>query len=135
MKEKRKAKRFTEKNKAVIHYSVENNASCRDSNPAWTRNISVDGASLLAPKSFPCDTKLILSLELPKSEQIVKLWARVVWSRNSRKKGEYEVGVEFIHSLQTRHNLFKHLYGYGIQTKKKMPAGINNSIPVEVIEM
>jgi c-di-GMP-binding flagellar brake protein YcgR len=135
MNDRRKAKRFTEKNRAVIHYSVEENACCRDSNPAWTRNISVDGAWLLAPKSFPLDTKLILSLELPKSEQIVKLWARVVWSRSSRNKGEYEVGVEFIHSLQTRHNLFKHLYGYGIQTKKKKPAGIDNSIPVEITEM
>lgn len=135
MKERRKAKRFIEKNKAVIHYSVEENTCCRDSNPAWTRNISVDGARLLTHKSFPLDTRLIISLELPKSEQIVKLWARVVWIRNSRKEREYEVGVEFIHSLQTRHNLFKHLYGYGIQAKKKKPAGIDNSIPVEVTEM
>ena len=135
MKERRKAKRFIEKNKAVIHYSVEKNASCRDSNPACTLNISVDGAQLLAPKAFPLDTRLILSLELPKSEQIVKLWARVVWTRNSRREGEYEVGVEFIHSLQTRHNLFKHLYGYGVQTKKKKPARIDDSIPVEVTEI
>ena len=135
MKERRKAKRFIEKNKAVIHFSFENCFSCRDANTACTRDISIDGARLLSDRSFTIDTRLIISLELPKSQQIVKLWARVAWVHNSKNAGKYEVGVEFIHSLQTLHDLFKHLYGYGIQTKKKKPARIDDSIPVEVTEI
>jgi hypothetical protein len=135
MSERRKTKRFLERNKAVIHFSIEKDAVSREPNPAWTRDISIDGARLLTHRSYPPNTKLIISLELPKSKQIVKLWARVAWTHCLDVKGQFEVGVEFIHSLQTIHNLFKHLYGYTIQPGKKDPQKKDHSFPVKIAEI
>ena len=134
MKDRRKSKRFIEKNKAVIHFSGGGESFFGNPDPAWTRNISVDGARLLTHKMFPVDTRLIITLDLPRSDQVVKLWARVVWTQNTNQQGEYEVGVEFLHSLQTRHSLFKHLYGYGFKAQNTTSEKIENAIPVEVVE-
>jgi len=134
MNDRRKSKRFIEKNKAVIHFSGGGGDYLGNPNPAWTRNISVDGARLLTQKMFPVDTKLIITLDLPRSEQVVKLWARVVWAQNTKQDGEFEVGVEFLHSIQTRHSLFKHLYGYRFQSENATSAKIERAIPVDVIE-
>jgi len=134
MKERRKTKRFAEKNRAVINFSIEKNSINRDPKPAWTKDLSVDGAKLRSKKPFPLDTRLIITLELPTSRQIVKLWARVIWIRNTKKKGEYELGVEFIHSLETIPNLLQHLYGYVLEPNKKRSPQKHRTFSVDVAE-
>ena len=134
MKERRKTKRFIEKNKAVINFSIQKASIDRKTNLAWTRDLSIDGAKLRTQKTFPQDTRLIISLELPKSKQVVKLWARVIWAQKMKKKGEFVLGVEFIHSLETIPDLFKHLYGFSVPTKKKNLPRKRKSFSVEVTE-
>lgn len=134
MSERRKTTRFLEKNNAVITFSIEKNNTSRDSKPAWMRDISIAGAKLLSHKSFPIDTKLLISLQSPKSKQIVELWARVVWVHSLKKKGEYEIGVKLIHSLQTMSNLFQHLYGDEVQQIEGMSPRRERFFPVDVAE-
>ena len=135
MDERRKTKRFVEKNKAVINFTIEKQAVKRKPHQAWTKDISIDGAKLIAPKSFPFDARLIISLELPKSKQLVKLWARVVWAKESKEKGKHEIGVEFIHSLETMPNLFQHFYGHESGQPKKRIKGKGRKYPVDVFEV
>ena len=115
MNERRKTQRFQEINKAIIKFSIENNQTSRDSKSALTQDLSIDGAKLVSNKSFPIYTRLIISLELPKSKQTAKLRARVVWEHSSKKKGIYEIGVEFIYSHETSPIFFQHLYGHGVR--------------------
>lgn len=134
MKERRKTKRFAEKNKAVINFSIVKQSINRDANSAWTRDLSIDGAKLLTRKPFPSDSRLIISLELPGSQQIVKLWARVIWIKKSKSKKYHEVGVEFIHSIDTIPNLFLHLYGHGKNKEDKRSSKTKRIFLVDVSE-
>lgn len=135
MSERRETKRFVEKNNAVITFSIEKDNLSRDSKPAWTRDLSIAGAKLLSHKSFLLDTRLLISLQLPKSKQIVELWARVVWVHSLKKKGEYEVGVKFIRSLQTIQNLLQHFYGNEVQQIEGMSPRKERFFPVDVAEV
>ncbi len=135
MNEKRKTKRFQEKNKAVISFSIKEVSKRKNSKSAWTQNLSIDGAKLLTNKSLSFDTNLIISLELPKSKQTVKLRARVVWGHSLKKKGLHEIGVKFIHTQETLPVFFKHLYGHGVRPKNKDLSQENHSFPVDVAEV
>ena len=135
MNERRKTKRFVEKNNAVIIFSIENDNTNRDSKPTWTKDLSIAGAKLLSHKSFPFGTKLLISLQLPKSKQIVELWASVVWVHSLKKKGEFEVGVKFIHSLQTIPKLLQHLYGNEVHQIEEMSPRRERFFSVDVGEV
>lgn len=135
MKERRKTKRFVEKNRAVIHFSIGKKSLTKNPDSAWTRNLSIDGAKLITHRFFPIDTRLIISLELPKSKQLVKLWARVIWVERSKDKRFYDVGVEFIHSLETVPNLLQHLYGFGTCRERIASSPRKRIFPVDVSEV
>ncbi|MFC2168174.1 PilZ domain-containing protein [Acidobacteriota bacterium] len=132
MSEKRKNIRFVEKNDAVIIYSIEKDNSNRDSESVRTKDLSIAGAKLLSHKFFPVDTRLLLSMQLHNSKQIMELWAKVVCVQNLNKKGEYEVGVKFIHSMQTMSNLFQHLYGNKVQQIGDMSNRKDSFFPIDV---
>ena len=134
MKNQRKTKRFLEKNKAVINFSLKEDALKQGSNMAMTWDLSLDGARLFTYKYFPVDTKLILSMDLAKSSQMVKLWAQVKWVKELNNVGEFELGVEFIHSLETIPNLMKHLYGHIPAPPKELEGRKEASYPVDMIE-
>jgi len=135
MKDKRKSKRFMEKNRAVINFSLIENAISQDTNLAATWDISINGAKLFTNKYFPVETKLIISLDLSRTELMVKLWAKVKWLNEvNSNKGKYEMGVEFIHSVETLPSLIKHLYGHGLIEYDRGKGQVKNSLPVEVTE-
>jgi len=135
MREKRKSKRFFEKNRAVINFSVIENDISQDTNLAVTWDISIDGARLFTNKYYAPETKLIISLDLARSKLLVKLWAKVKWSRELNSHlGKYEMGVEFSHSVQTLPDLLKHFYGHELVDSKQKNSHDVNSIPVDVEE-
>jgi hypothetical protein len=135
MIERRKTKRFLEKNNCIITFSIEKDNKNRDSKPVWTQDLSVAGAKLLTHKPFQFDARLLISLQLPKSKRIIELWARVIWVNSLKKKGEYEVGVTFLHSLETIPKLFQHLYGNEIQHIEKMSPRKGRFFHVDVAEL
>lgn len=124
-----------EKNRAVINFSIIENAISQDTNLAATWDISIDGARLYTNKYFPVETKLIISLDLSRTEVMVKLWAKVKWVNEVKiNMGKYEMGVEFIHSVQTLPALLKHLHGHGLIEYNQRNSQEKKSIPAVVTE-
>lgn len=124
-----------EKNRAVINFSIIENAISQDTNLAATWDISIDGARLYTNEYFPVETKLIISLDLSRTELMVKLWAKVKWvNKVNINMGKYEMGVEFIHSVQTLPDLLKHLYGHGFIEYNQRNSQEKKSIPAVVTE-
>ena len=113
MENKRKDKRFEEKNKVVIHYALEGHeAKSGTGIKAITQDISLGGARIIAPKSYPVDTVMRIEINLSKSRQIVKIDGIVRWSRLSSGGKTHELGVEFLHKIsKSVLSLIRHLYG------------------------
>lgn len=113
MENKRKDKRFEEKNKVVIQFALkspEPNNSERIK--AITHDISLGGARIVSCKSYPVNTVLRIEINLSKSRQIVKLDGIVRWSKLSFDSENYELGVEFLHKIsKSVLSLIRHLYG------------------------
>ncbi|MGD9347955.1 MAG: PilZ domain-containing protein [Candidatus Aminicenantes bacterium] len=113
MENKRKDKRFEEKNKVVIQFALEGHET--DSSTvvkAHTHDISLGGARIISPKSYPVDTVMRIQINLSKSGQIVKVDGIVRWSKLASDSGNYELGVEFLHKIsKSVLSLIRHLYG------------------------
>ena len=72
MENKRKEKRFEEKNKVVIQFALEGHEANNSAGiKAITRDISLGGARIISPKAYPLDTVMRIEINLSKSEQIV----------------------------------------------------------------
>ena len=113
MEDKRKEKRFEENNQVVIQFALERQ---KDNNStginAVTRDLSLGGARLIAPKSYPVNTVMRIEIHLSKSDQIVKLDGIVRWVELSPDENDYELGIEFLHKISTSVlSLIRHLYG------------------------
>lgn len=112
MENKRKEKRFEESNKVVIQFSLEGHEANRSTGvKAITRDISLGGARIVAPKSYPVDTVMRIEINLRKSRQNVKLDGIVRWVELSPDEENYELGVEFLHKIsKSVLSLIRHLY-------------------------
>jgi c-di-GMP-binding flagellar brake protein YcgR len=113
VEDKRKEKRFEEHNKVVIHFALEHQEENNGTGvKAITRDLSLGGARLIAPKSYPVDTVMRIEINLSKSEQVVKLDGIVRWVKLSPDENNYELGIEFLHKISTSVlSLIRHLYG------------------------
>lgn len=113
MENKRKDRRFEEKNKVVIQFALNSHdANINEWINATTHDISLGGAKILAPKSYPVDTVMRIEINLSKSGQIVKLDGIVRWSKLSSDEETYELGIEFLHKIsKSVLSLIRHLYG------------------------
>jgi c-di-GMP-binding flagellar brake protein YcgR len=112
---KRKDKRFEERNEVVIQFALESNEANRSAGiNAITRDISLGGARIISPKSYPVDTVMRFEINLIKSGQIVKLDGIVRWSKHSPNEDTYELGIEFLHKIsKSVLSLIRHLYSGG----------------------
>jgi c-di-GMP-binding flagellar brake protein YcgR len=110
---KRKDRRFEEENKVVIQFALEGHESIKGAEiKAITRDISLGGARIISPKSYPPDTVMRIEIHLSKSGQIVKLDGIVRWSKLSPDGKTHELGIEFLHKIsQSVLSLIRHLYG------------------------
>lgn len=113
MENKRKDKRFEEKNKVIIRFALEGHeANNRTGIKAITHDISLGGARIIAVKSYPVDTVMRIEINLSKSRQIIKLDGIVRWSKLSDDEETYELGIEFLHKIsKSVLSLIRHLYG------------------------
>ena len=113
MENKRKEKRFQEKNKVVIKFALEGHESTNSVGvKAITRDISLGGARIISPKEYPLDTVMRIEINLSKSGQIVKLDGIIRWSKLSSDGENYELGVEFLHKIsKSVLSLIRHLFG------------------------
>lgn len=113
MENKRKDKRFEENNKVMIQFALEGREANSSSGvKAITCDISLGGARIVAPKSYPVDTVMRIAIDLSKSGQIVKLDGIVRWSKTSPDEETYELGIEFLHKIsKSVLSLIRHLYG------------------------
>lgn len=112
MENKRKDKRFQEKNEVLIHFALESHEAGNNlGTKAITHDISLGGARILAPKSFPVDTVMRVEINLSKSNQIVKLDGIVRWVKKPQNEDIYELGIEFLHKIsKSVLSLIRHLY-------------------------
>jgi hypothetical protein len=111
MGERRKSKRFPEKKRAVINCYIKYGSFVYEEKTASISELSVDGTRLLTYQELSPGTECKISLDLAGSKQIVQLWARVIWVEKTRRSDEYKIGIEFIHTEESRAQLKKHLYG------------------------
>jgi c-di-GMP-binding flagellar brake protein YcgR len=110
---KRKDKRFQEKNEVVIQFALEGHEGNDNvGTKAATYDISLGGARILTPKSFPVDTVMRIEIKLSKSKQTIKVDGIVRWIKESPDKDSCELGVEFLHKIsKSVLSLIRHLYG------------------------
>lgn len=110
MGERRKSKRFHEKSRAVINCYLKYGSFIYEEKSASFNELSLDGTRLLTYHELSPGTECKITLDLAKSRQIVQLWARVIWVEKTRRIGEYEIGIQFIHTEESRAQLKRHLF-------------------------
>lgn len=113
MENKRKEKRFEENNTVMLRFMHEDHEENSSAGiKALTRDISLGGARIIAPKSYPVDTMMRIEIALSKSEQVVRVDGIVRWVECSPDDVTYELGIEFLHKIsKSVLALIQHLYG------------------------
>ncbi len=113
--ERRREKRFNEKNKVLIKSAEEHKDTSVSINArAQTSDVSLAGARIQCKKDFPAGTVIRIVVDLGKSGDRVMVEAEVKWSRARGNGKGYEIGVEFLHNVsQTLQALLRHLYSVG----------------------
>jgi c-di-GMP-binding flagellar brake protein YcgR len=96
LKDRRKHRRFQQRNKAIIKSAKGGEGilpSCPIDAVAW--DLSLGGARIQSEESFPVGAELRIHLELVRSREFVGLDATVRWTRWNEEQGIHEFGVEF----------------------------------------
>jgi hypothetical protein len=110
--EKRREKRFLEKNEVLIKSAVNGReaASTLGAN-AYTFDLSLAGARIHSEQFFDVGTIIRININLERTGQSIKVDGEVKWFRKNEDEEIYELGVEFLHSIsQTLLSLIRHLY-------------------------
>ena len=111
--DKRKDKRFLERNKIFIKSTSEGHEPVYGIGiNAYTYDISLSGARIYSSLYFPVGSVVRIVIELERTHQSIKVDAEIKWSKKSEEEDDlFESGVEFLHSIsQTLLSLIKHLY-------------------------
>lgn len=109
MGEKRRSKRISEKNRAIINGYFKYDHFINEEKTAVIHELSGEGVRLLTFFELSPETECKISLDLAESNQMVQLWARVKWTEKTRRQGEYAMGLEFVHTQESRAQLRVHL--------------------------
>ena len=110
--EKRREKRFQEKNEVLIRSAVNGkDASGHVGVNAITYDLSLAGAGIRSDQFFDVGTIIRVNINLERTGQSIKVDGEVKWFRKNEEEDVYELGVEFLHSIsQTLLSLIRHLY-------------------------
>jgi hypothetical protein len=109
----RKDKRFREDNRVLIKDTGEAPGTGGSVGiNAHTYDISVSGARICSKLDFPVGYVIKIVLDLERTNQSFSVDGEVIWSRRSKNGKEFDIGVEFLHSISdTILFLIKHFYG------------------------
>jgi hypothetical protein len=113
MGERRKSKRFPEKSRAVINCYLKYGSFIYEEKSASFNELSLEGVRLLTFHELSPGTECKITLDLARSKQMVQLLAKVIWVEKTRRMGEYEIGIQFIHTEESRAQLKRHLFEEG----------------------
>ena len=125
---KRRDKRVRQWNKARIK-SASNNLKFdgADGINAYTYDLSLGGARMFTPESYPIGTLVRVQIELVRTGQSITIDSEVRWIRRNESEKVYEVGVEFLHRIpQTMFALMKNLKDKSVG----IPANISSDVRV-----
>ena len=110
--EKRREKRFQEKNEVLIKSAVNGKeATSALGVNAYTFDLSLAGARIRSDQFFDVGTIIRININLERTGQSIKVDGEVKWFRKNEEEQLFELGVEFLHSIsQTLLSLIRHLY-------------------------
>jgi hypothetical protein len=94
----RMAKRQEEERRRARRYLINTELLEANGNPgkgSKVIDLSMNGARLELPFSPPFMSQLVLKFSLQQSTKIFRVVGRVIWSKMTRQRGRYEVGVQF----------------------------------------
>jgi hypothetical protein len=121
--ENRKDKRFGEKNEVLIKsLGPDPETSGNGRVNAHTHDISVTGARIRTKLDLPVGDIIRIGIDLKSTQQPLRVDAEVVWTRKSRKRKHFDVGVRFLHDVpDTYILLISHFYG----KQKGIPSSVS----------
>lgn len=109
MLERRKRKRFVERNEVFIRPFFRNGDGLKTK--ACTYDLSTGGARILTQEPFEVGTLLRIRIDLGRTGRSISLEGEVKWRRRSEGSGLFEQGVEFLHLTSPKVlALIQHLY-------------------------
>ena len=106
--ERRKEKRFIEQDDVLIkdEYLSSDGLICGS-----TRDISLSGIRIISEQAFPVGCFWRMLINLKKTNEFLRVDAKVIWIKKSKNAQRFLIGVEFLHSYpDTIRLLIKHLY-------------------------
>jgi hypothetical protein len=111
--EKRKDKRFGERNRVFIKDNGQNQKTAGNGGTyGHTHDISISGVQIRSKLDYPVGQVIHIVIDLRKDNRPLQLDGRVVWTRKSKNGKSFEIGVEFLHSrAETILSLIKNFYG------------------------
>jgi hypothetical protein len=125
--ENRKDKRFGERANVLIRdRSPAPEASSNGRVNARTHDISVTGARIRTKLDFPVGEIVRIGIDLKNKPQPLRVDAEVVWTRKSKKRKHFDVGVRFLHDVpDTYILLISHFYG----KQRGVPSSVSSESP------
>jgi hypothetical protein len=111
--EKRKEKRFVERDDVLIRDDRLVHRKTDDGIVyVFTLDLSLSGARIISRQVFPVGCGWRMLIDLGKSDEFLRVDAKVRWVKKSRNADRFHIGVEFLHRRpDTTRLLIKHLYG------------------------
>lgn len=113
--EQRKDKRFGEKDRVIIRDAARAAAPGKSGTNAHTYDVSLTGARINCKREFAVGEIVHVIIDLERSEQFLKVDGRVVWCGKCEDSKQYDIGVQFLHSIpDTILALIRHFYGKNV---------------------
>jgi hypothetical protein len=109
----RRDKRFEERDDVLLEDKSQTaQAAAREAVKAYTHDVSVSGAWICCERDFPVGYVIRIAIDLGAGEPPVDLDGEVIWSRPNPDGRQFDIGVEFLHSIPaTILTLLRHFYG------------------------
>ena len=100
MFKKRRDKRVRQWNKAKIKAaSGDLKFGGADGINAYTYDLSLGGARIFTPESYPIGTLVRIQIDLARTGQSITIDSEVRWIKKDESENVFEVGVEFLHRI------------------------------------
>jgi Tfp pilus assembly protein PilZ len=120
MKEKRAARRISEKTEVTISpASIDDLDLDKKVARCLTEDISIKGIKIQSEKFFPIDSILKIQLSLKDPTRLLNVWGKIRWVRKLKECEVFEMGIEIVGTSKEDFHVLKRHIEDSLETVKE----------------
>jgi c-di-GMP-binding flagellar brake protein YcgR len=120
MKEKRRARRISEKAEVTISPASPDNPELDNKvGRCLTEDISINGIKIQSEKFFPINSTLKIQLSLREPTRLLNVWGKIRWVKKLKECEVFEMGIEIVGTSKEDHGFLKRHIEDSLETVKE----------------